>query len=327
MGDLEAGFTVAFIVTMLVALVGNSLLIYIVWKKPETRTLITFMFVNMAVADLLTTLLQMPITICYFMGGPWISGLAGDITCKCFYYAAFTSVTASILCLTIIAVDRFYAVMYPFRSIGWFRNAKVITPVIWVLSLALMSVSVTIITLHEGVTLCNYDFEEAAIGESTFWIFFFIVNYFIPFIVMSVLYAAIARKLWYHEISGDKGERNSPEEQQKKREVVRMLVIIVAVFALCWLPVHAYQLELAARDGETSFPLFLEYFCFLLSQGNSAINPWLYMGLNRKFRTLGFTCAAGNGRREQRREQVELQRKARQKEAERENSDSFGDKL
>ena len=284
------------------------------------------MFVNMAVADLLTTLLQMPITISFLSGGPWISGLAGKITCKCFYYAAFTSITASILCLTIIAVDRYCAVMYPFRRIWWFRNAKIITPVIWVLSLALMSVSVTVITLNGKVRWCSYDFHQTAVSEKTFFIFFFVVNYLIRLIVTSILYAAIACKLWYHVKPNDNGRRNSQEEHQKKRKLVRMLIIIVAVFALCWLPVNVYQLELAAKH-ESSFPPLITYFCVLLSQGNSAINPWLYMGLNRKFRILGFTCAARNQKTEQRREKVELQRKAIQKEAERENSDSFENKL
>ncbi|KAL9960206.1 hypothetical protein ACROYT_G033628 [Oculina patagonica] len=330
MGELEVGFTVAFVVTMLVALVGNTLLIYIVWKKPETRTLTSFMFVNLAVADLLTTLLQMPITISFFLEARWIPGQAGKITCKCFYYAAFTSITASILSLTVIAVDRFFVVHYPFRTIAWFRKAKIIAPVIWVLSLALMAVSVTAITLNEGIKMCSYNFPEAAMDEKSFWIYFFIVNYLVPLIIISVLYGAIIRKLWSHKVPSDAEGQNNPEEQQRKRELVRMLVIIVVVFALCWLPVNVFQLEHAygVKEGKTSFPPFIMYLCFLLSQGNSAINPWLYMGLNRKFsRFLACTCAAAEERREQQREEVKLQRKALRKEAERENSDSFGDKL
>ena len=45
--------TVLYAFTMLAAIVGNSLLIYIVWKKPEVRSLTSSMFVNMAIADLL----------------------------------------------------------------------------------------------------------------------------------------------------------------------------------------------------------------------------------------------------------------------------------
>ena len=45
--------TVLYAFTMPAAIVGNSLLIYIVWKKPEVRSLTSSMFVNMAIADLL----------------------------------------------------------------------------------------------------------------------------------------------------------------------------------------------------------------------------------------------------------------------------------
>ena len=323
------GFTVAFVATMLVALAGNTLLIHIVWKKPETRTLTSFMFVNMAVADLLTTLFQMPITISFLLEATWIPGQAGKITCKCFYYLAFTSITASILCLTIIAVDRYFAVLYPFRSIGWFRKAQIVSPIIWIVSLALMAVSVTVITLNED-TLCSYDFisHEAKVSEKAFFIMFFVVNYLVPLIIMSVLYGAIIFKLWSYKAPSTEEGRNSQEEQKKKKQLIRMLVIVVAVFALCWLPTNVYQLELGITDA-TSFSKFGVYISFLLSQGNSAINPWLYIGLNRKFRQIAFSCTSENqnSRREKRHEEVQLQRRAIQRAAEHEDSDSFQDKL
>ena len=54
---MELGFTLVYAVTMIVALQGNILLIYIVWRKRETRTLTSFLFVNMAIADLLIAVL------------------------------------------------------------------------------------------------------------------------------------------------------------------------------------------------------------------------------------------------------------------------------
>ena len=328
MGDLEVGFTVAFVVTMLVALVGNILLIYIVWKKPETRTLTSFMFVNMAVADLLTTLLQMPITVSFLLDASWIPGLAGKITCKCFYYLTFTSITASILCLTIIAVDRFFAVLYPFQNIGWFRKAQIVSPIIWIVSLALMAVSVTVIILDEKITMCSYYFPEAKVSEKGFFTLFFVVNYLVPLVIMTVLYGTIIYKLWSYKAASTEEGQKSQEEQLKKKQLVRMLVIVVAVFALCWLPTNVYQLELGIT-GKTSFSNFGVYISFLLSQGNSAVNPWLYIGLNRKFRQIAFSCTSENqnSRREKRREEVKLQRREMQRAAEREDSDSFQDKL
>jgi len=108
-----------------------------------------------------------------------------------------------------------------------------------------------------------------------------------------------------------------------------MLVIVVAVFALCWLPTNLYQLEKAMTGDDASFSDFGIYISFLLSQGNSAVNPWLYIGLDRKFRQIAFSCTSENhnNRREKRREEIKLQRRERQWEAEQDDSDSFQDKL
>ncbi|KAJ7375744.1 Kappa-type opioid receptor, partial [Desmophyllum pertusum] len=105
-------FTVMYAITMIVSLVGNTLLIYIVWKKPDVRSLTSFMFVNMAVADLLVTLVVIPYTISHFyLDGVWLlTGVIGEITCKMVIFIAFFTISASILCLTFMAVDRVYAV-------------------------------------------------------------------------------------------------------------------------------------------------------------------------------------------------------------------------
>ena len=84
--------TVLYVITMVVSLIGNALLIYIVWKKPEVRSLTSFMFVNMAVADLLVTLVVIPYTISdFYTMGVWpLTGLIGEITCNWFYSSLFS---------------------------------------------------------------------------------------------------------------------------------------------------------------------------------------------------------------------------------------------
>ncbi|KAJ7370297.1 hypothetical protein OS493_033378 [Desmophyllum pertusum] len=276
----------------------------------------------------------MPITIS-FLNRVWITGSAkgaGDVTCKFFYYAAFTAITASILSLTVIAIDRYCAVFYPLSNIRWFRKAKIISPVIWILSLALMSASPAMTTLgeHNSTYVCTYDYD---VVTEKFWVFFFLVNYLLPLIVISVLYGAIARKLWSHEVPGNnEAGRNQQQEQQRKRELVRMLVIIVAVFALCWLPTNVYQLEMAAK-GYSSFSYPVMYFCFWLSHSNSAINPWLYIGLNRKFHVVACTCVRRNGNEgqpQQNRREVNVPRNpmpAPKPPRANEPTDSFGNRL
>ena len=272
----ELSLTVLYVITMSVALVGNTLLIYIVWKKPETRNLTSFLFVNMAVADLLVAAFQMPVSITHF----YIPG-GSFLMCQVLYYAFYVSTIASIFSLTVMAFDRYFAVVHPFRRNLWFRNPKIITPIIWVSSMALMSIVPVAFKLISG----KCSIEDSL--DLPFYAYLFTVGYLLPFAFISVLYTLAARKLWLHEMPVDQDASKNQREVNEipKKKIIRMLIIIAAVFAVCWLPVHVYQLDDAwGTEGAFWEPYVIVYICYWSSHANSAINPWLYIGLNGKMK-------------------------------------------
>ena len=267
-------FSIVYIVTTIVALAGNTLLIYIVWKKPATRNLTSFLFVNMAVADLLVAVFQMPITIAYF----YFHQI--QIPCEFLYYPAFVSSAASIFCLTVMAFDRYFAVVHPFRSSIWFRKPKIITPVVWISSMALMSVAVVVFKFIDGA--CRFD--VTVISPLAFWSYILVLAYLLPLAIISILYIIVAANLWLHQVPVDRDASvNRRRQEIPKKKVIRMLIIVVVVFAVCWLPVHVYQMDDSVKMG-ASWPYALIYFSYWFSQANSAINPWLYIGLNGKMK-------------------------------------------
>ena len=274
---IELGFTIAYAVIMITDLVGNTLLIYIVWKKPETRSLTSFLFVNMAVADLLVAIFQMPIYIAHFYVFDMYATV-GALVCRLSFYLVHVLMTASIFSLVVMAFDRYFVVIHPLRRIIWFRKGKIIIPVIWVTSWILMAGTLVVYELKSGK--CYY--IEENIPSLPFWTYNLLVNYILPLAIISTLYITVARKLWFHEIPGqDETALSQPGEQIPKKRVVRMLIIVVVVFAVCWLPLQVVQMEYAVK-GIMLFDPILIYFAYWLSQANSAINPWLYIGLNGK---------------------------------------------
>ena len=63
-----------------------------------------------------------------------------------------------------------------------------------------------------------------------------------------------------------------------------MLIIIVAVFAVCWLPAHVMHFYVYYYyDIYKSFPPYISLVAFFISHANSAINPFLYITLNKNF--------------------------------------------
>ena len=279
-------FTIMYVLTFLVSLLGNTLLIYIVWKKPDVRSLTSFMLVNMAVADLLVTLIIIPYTIAnFYTAGVWpMNGVLGEITCRAVLFVAFFTISTSILCLTFMAVDRFYAVVYPFQRLLWFRKPKVLTPLVWILPMAFMCIVPVFIDLYQenSMYVCGPDFSilgDRSKANRGIYIYFFIINYLFPVSIISILYTITARKLCFHVAPGDGFVQNRHQQELTKKKVVRMLIIVFTVFAICWLPGQIFQLYLAIT--EKNVPMVSEV-CYWFGYNNSAINPWLYIGMNSK---------------------------------------------
>ncbi|XP_022784263.1 orexin receptor type 2-like [Stylophora pistillata] len=276
---MELGFTMAYAVTMVAALKGNMLLIYIVWKKRETRTLTSFLFVNMAVADLLMTVFHMPVSITHFYDSGY-TGTFGNIFCRLLFYLEDVSTAASIFSLIAMAFDRYFAVIHPLKQMTWFRRAKNILPVIWIASWTFMDVTPFSYMADDSNGKCSYTNEY--IPRVAFWTYLLVINYIMPLTIICVLYITIARKIWFHEIPGEvETSRAQPGEQIPKKKVVRTLIIVVVVFAVCWFPLQVLRMDFAVTGKVTWQPVAI-YFISWLGQANSAINPWLYIALNDK---------------------------------------------
>ena len=273
-------------IPMLIAFAGNIFLIYIVWKKPEVRSLTSFMFVNMAIADLLVTLVVMPwsISIIYTDGLWIIPGVFGKVMCK-------LTLTASILCLTFMAIDRYYAIVHPLRRHLWFRKPKLTVPFIWIGSLVSMSIFLVVQTVEDHNSRCMlsvYILGDPDRALRGIYLLLFVVNYLIPLVVISFLYTITAWNLWFNVAPGvNTLRRDRAQLETSKRRVVRMLIIVTCAFALCWLPpqvvhmmkvIHAYEADLHIQP-------IVSFVCFWFGHANSAVNPWLYIFLSTKINT------------------------------------------
>ena len=258
------------------------------------RTLTSFLFVNMAAADLLVTLGVFPMSIALpYTNWRWLSGVAGHITCKAVFFALHVSITASILSLTFVSVDRYLGVVFPLRNFPTFRSAKVLTNAIWFSSMTSMIPVAVLWKIEpgkqEGMYQCRAAFEDVfgdfKKGMMGFYVYLFLISYLIPLLVISVLYGTVCRELWRRKMPGMISRETEQLREAVKRKIVRTLVLVTAAFALCWLPSQTYHLILAFNyDLHLSLPRYVMYVCFWCGQANSALNPWLYMLLTDKFR-------------------------------------------
>ena len=131
------GLATTFSAMIMTNLVGNALVIIVVFTKRNMRTPMNFLLVNLAVADILVGV---------FIGVRFVinptyqhpNGMSGQYLCKFITGGtpAFTAAIASIYSLVAISVERYFAVLYPFREERLTpRNLKLIILGVWLLSL------------------------------------------------------------------------------------------------------------------------------------------------------------------------------------------------
>ena len=111
---IKLTFAILYTAIISMALVGNILVIYILYKRPETRRLTSFMYVNLAVADLLVTGVVMPQSMeLIILDNLWIDGTFGELLAKLIMFDFFVAVTASLFSLTAVALDFFFGIVFP----------------------------------------------------------------------------------------------------------------------------------------------------------------------------------------------------------------------
>ncbi|CAH3197164.1 unnamed protein product [Porites evermanni] len=104
--------TAAYVVIATISLIGNLLIIIVSGKSNRTRKVAYSLIVNMAVADLLTTIINVPESLVVEIRDTdeWMQGVVGVILCKGLPFCQLICAFCSILSLLGIALDRFFAV-------------------------------------------------------------------------------------------------------------------------------------------------------------------------------------------------------------------------
>ena len=230
-----------------------------------------------------------------YLGGTWIGGGLGSVTCKFVNFSGVLSIAAIIITLVFISLDRYFAILHPFVHLPVIRNTKAVTSVIWITSslyFSLYLVLFDVVPNELGVWQCKMEWNYLSKDERKqfevargYFTSIAVVLYAIPLVIIAVLYSLIGRHLWSREIPGHSTGNHKRNAELAKRKVLRMLIVVVVMFALCWLPTHAMHImKFFFTEQFLSMPLFyVEVFSFFLSHANSTINPCLYILLNQRF--------------------------------------------
>ena len=288
----QVGLTVAYFIVFLVALVGNSLIIYVVHRHPKLRTTFNMLIVNMAASDILDVITAVPLSLTYLYEGlKWFPGGFGAFLCKFLPFLAFLSIGASVLTLTVMTFDRYLAIVYTMRRPLSPKITVLAITSTWVISAAVFATELYKYRLFNdsGHVICVSrwveDLQESHKITMYEMVLRFVLLYMIPLVSMAILYSRIVLIMWKRKAPGEHIDKNHQHIEKQKRKVVSMLVTIVTLFAICWLPAHVNHFLATFDFREYScLPTSLIFTFYFWTHANAAINPCLYLVFNESFR-------------------------------------------
>ena len=290
---LQISLTAVYSVTFITALLGNVLLIHII-RQRRPISAVSILIINMAVSDLLAALFTMPYSVAFFyVQSRWFGGIAGVICCKLVHFIIGTTIGSSIFALQTISVERYIAVVKPILYPSIVKRPVLLSSTIWLSSVLYMSVFLYIFDTEtdiNGVSYCFPNWEPLSDNKQSPQIFYSsiaILLYILPLSVIAVLSVLIIKKLKSQKVpaNGFQPADHVPNFQNRNYRVMRMLLAIVVIFAVCWLPVHVMHF-LINFHGEIydALPPLVRFLLFWISHANSAFNPCIVILLNGSFR-------------------------------------------
>lgn len=265
--------TIVYLSVSLCAVCGNWMVLWIVIRSPAMRNVTNLFIANLASADIIIGAFAIPFQFQAALLQKW---LLPHFMCSFCPTVQVVSLNLSIFTLVALSVDRHRAVTQPLKPRITKRVGIIIILIIWVISILtaiptymsfritwqLTSISINGSVIPDFVPICApYGLDEEFVLIYNHMLVG--LQYLLPIVIISIAYTHMAIVL-----SRGPGIRNETTNdanrvsQSKKKasyqleeshsnqnlvmhfffQVIKMLFIVIAIFAICWLPFQMYNI-------------------------------------------------------------------------------------
>ncbi|XP_066508952.1 chemokine XC receptor 1-like [Hoplias malabaricus] len=269
---------VFFSVITMFSCVGNALVLWVLVRYKNLKSLTNAFLLNLALSNLVFTF-GLPFWAYYYSVGRWTFG---EVTCKAVSYVFFLGFYSSIIFLTTMTVHRYVAVVHPQSVISnRKRYHSVLTSVVlWVLSLCAATPHVIFTTAviddnTEGQVYCDYhDIKWKNVGTYQQNGFFLAAFITITFCYIQIL------------------ERLLRPMAHTRRKTVKLILCIVVVFFIGWAPynitifLYTFISFNIAPFNECNVSTTIDYVSYvsrLVAFSHCCLNPVFYVFMGSKF--------------------------------------------
>lgn len=271
-----------YFLTILVAVIGNSCVFLAVYRNRRLRTIPNFYIASLAISDILLPLLCAPYSAAVVIIGFWPFS---HNACQAQGFFVIVLACASLLILTLTAINRFYRMVRTKHYRRIFTKTKTIIMIVLCFGLACVEPLPYLLSgrnyvFHPGKLFC---FQTSEISVPNLLVYLYVG---LPTFTLSICYILVFKKMRIHQRTVHNLRSSSLAEEsitQADVKVTKILFVTVVGFLACWTPISAIDFVDTFR-GEVTFPREVYVLYFILGNLSGAINPFVYGVLNRNFR-------------------------------------------
>lgn len=305
--DLSPEFRIVkisiYVIIFVLTIIGNGLVISVITHDRRMRSSPHILVFNLAICDLITPTISLPFDLAYeelHYNWPF-----GSTMCKLLWPAQTFSATSSALILTAICIDRYRALVYPFK-VRWAGKFCLMICSLYILSILVVVPYVFVLRqVKVGETFdCTEKWPHPQKKfRQAYTMLLCLLQYFLPLFIMIALYSITLRSLFNNSkslpgmLAGEMPSSSDNQEAEKRInalkemrkeqhvKVTKMFIMVVIVFAISmfpnqifWLWVDYGSLALNEHFSMTSI------ICRIFTYSNSVLNPFIYGLYSKDFR-------------------------------------------
>ena len=277
-------FITLYIIIVLLSLIGNGLVIYSVARVKTLQTVRNFFILNLAVTDILMSMLASSLTPLSFYLQSWI---LGQFFCTLLPICLCAFVHVSSFSCAAIASHRYLQIVMPSRSQMTKRACLVTIVVIWIISIG---VGMPPGVYAEVWTAGEYSFcvenWPSFDDRKAYTLIDLFIQFAVPCAFMIFFYVRIWQSLNLYGSSVAIYTQMEEGDERQVRQTNVMLVMMVVVFVICWLPINILFLlfEFYPQFLFSKVVDALYFITHVMALSSTVWYPIIYAGMDTGFR-------------------------------------------
>ena len=298
--------TVLFGAILVASLAGNSLVIFTILRRKNMKTPCNYLIMNIALSDIGVGAIAAPLRILeIFVSWPF-----GEFMCHFLWPIQDVFVCVSVLTHTTIGLERYRAIVRPFKPKMSFHKTKIIIVSLWLSCYCASGIPQSFLLELTEIMGWKYCFIHwpSLLFRRCYIVYLVVVFIVVPLVIQTWCYIKIVtvvnKKTDFGQstriVSRGKNEREMQETRRKR--LIRMLITSLVVFQVCYIPRGVLMITLEFQPVDvinSQVVAFADLISLVLYYCKHIVNPLILFSMSGDFRKAFVASVTECGKPEQ----------------------------